>query len=527
MNDSEMQKDNGRHGYLVYNTLKRGYEVVVERDVAEKISPKVILRTEVKGMRFRILGILLVLAVAVQPVFAQAENETGITPDSFLYGLDVALDKISLLLTFDQATKSMKGLEIARERLSEVRAMALENKLQAMERAKAEHDDALTRVESSLNALERGNSTTELEDEVKIEKRLIEHGKKVKDIEGEIKVKIAVKGGVTPEQRRQVDSILSGLENKTGKVEIEIENKKNKTKVKIKEKTGKSDEEVEGEVEKVENATGVAGLKVERTADRIEDATEEITKAKARLGNETNETSKLLAEAEDHLARAQAAFNESKYGEAFGQATAALNIAKSIRKQLREGHAEKVEEELVIEVEIGGNSSKVKVEVNGTKDKFVLNTTDREAIIAEIAARTGLSADVIRGVIKFEEKAEKGEKREKELEIAVEITDGTAHVVIKMRGNETEFTLNTTDNAAIIAAISERTGLSADEIEKAIKRTVKLGTQERPKEKERKEVEERAKKEEREKLEARENRTRELEKGRNASEERNEKGKGD
>ncbi len=422
--------------------------------------------------------ILLILAVlAVQPVSAQATESTepGITPDSFLYGLDVALDKINLLLTFDQAAKSRKGLEIARERLLEVRAMAIENKFQAMERAQAEHDDALTGVESSLKALERGNLSVELEEEVEIEKRLIEHGEKVGKVEGEIKVKIEVKGGISPEQRKLVDSILSSMENKTGKVEIEIEVKKEKTKVKIREKTGMDEDEMEEEVEKLEKIKGLADLKMERAAERIEDAREEIAEAKARLGNGT---SRPLANAEEHLARAEAAFNEGKYGEAFGQATAALNIAKSVKEQLEEEEPE--EAELEIEVEIKGGRSKVEVEIDGAKDKFVLNTTDREAVIAEIAARTGLTADVVRSAVTFEE--EEGVERigRKELEIEVEISGGKALIEIKMDGNETEFVLNTTDNAAIIAAISERTGLSAEEIEKVIERSVKLGSQERP-----------------------------------------------
>lgn len=53
-------------------------------------------------------------------VFAQ-EVSAGITPDSWLYGLDVAIDQITLLLNFDNGDKARKGLEIARERLLEVK----------------------------------------------------------------------------------------------------------------------------------------------------------------------------------------------------------------------------------------------------------------------------------------------------------------------------------------------------------------------------------------------------------------------
>ncbi len=444
-------------------------------------------------MKYGIAVGLMLLLVALAPIaHAQAPTESpGVTPDSFLYGLDVALDRISFLLTFDQAAKSRKGLEIASERLLEVRAMAEENKVQAMERAQSEHDDALTRVETSLRALERDDSSVELEEEVEIERRLLEHRKKVEEVEGEIEVKIQVKGGITPEQRELINSVLSRLENRTGEVEIEIENKKDRTKVKIRERTGKSEDEVEEEVEEVERRRGLAELKEERALEAIEDAREEISEAREKLGNVS---STLLAEAGDHLARAEAAFEAGDFGRAFGQATSAANIAKSAREEHEEREEEEEEEEeLEIEVEIEGNVSKVKVEIGDAKSKFRLDTTDREAIIAEIAARTGLSADEVRSVVKFEEEEEeeheeieeeREERREeaRELSIEVVIRNGTARVEIELAGRETRFEIATTNRGEIIDAIAQRTNLTAAEIEGAIKWKAELGEQERTRE---------------------------------------------
>ncbi len=454
------------------------------------------------------VGLMLLLVAPL--VHAQAAEESpGVTPDSFLYGLDVALDRLSFLLTFDQAAKSRKGLEIARERLLEVRAMAEENKVRAMERAQAEHDDTLTRVETSLRALERDDTSVELEEEVEIEKRVIEHRKKVEEVEGEIKVKIRARGGITPEQRELIDSVLSRLQNSTGEVEIEIESKKDKTKVKIRERTGKSEEDVEEEVEMVEERRGLADLKRERALEAIEDAMEEIAEAKEKLGNVS---STLLTEAEDHLARAEEAFEAGDYGRAFGQATSAANIAKSAKEEHEEREEE---EELEIEVEIEGNVAKVEVEIGDAESKFRLETTDREAIIAEIAARTELSVEEIRSVVKFKEEEEHEEeveeeheeREERELSIEVVIRDGTARVEIEQDGRETRFDLNTTNRDAIIDTIAQRTNLTAAEIEGVIKWKAELGEQERPREgvREGETVEEERREEEREEVE--ENRT--------------------
>ncbi|NOQ55545.1 MAG: hypothetical protein GQ477_01930, partial [Nanohaloarchaea archaeon] len=70
-------------------------------------------------------------------------SEAGITPDSPFYGLDVAMDNIGLMLTFNKAKKAEKKLKIANERLKEAKMMGLGNNLGAMEKAKARHDEML------------------------------------------------------------------------------------------------------------------------------------------------------------------------------------------------------------------------------------------------------------------------------------------------------------------------------------------------------------------------------------------------
>ena len=63
----------------------------------------------------------------------------GITPDSPLWPLDVAVKRLSLLLTLDDSAKAHGALQIARERLLEVREMIMQNKLDAAAKAEEEH----------------------------------------------------------------------------------------------------------------------------------------------------------------------------------------------------------------------------------------------------------------------------------------------------------------------------------------------------------------------------------------------------
>ena len=115
--------------------------------------------------KFSIIGILLIALILPIVSSQQETNDAGTTPDSFLWGLDKAIDQLSLLLTFDKGEKAKKGIEIARERLLEVKEMVEDNKLEAAEKAKVEHGNVLIKVKESIKLLKRVNSTEEIKEE--------------------------------------------------------------------------------------------------------------------------------------------------------------------------------------------------------------------------------------------------------------------------------------------------------------------------------------------------------------------------
>jgi len=344
----------------------------------------------------------------------------GTTPDSFLYGLDTAIDNIRYLLTFDSGSKARVGLEIARERLLEVREMVVENKVNAAQKAQNEHVKTLEKVKTSITALSRDNSTEELEQEIELERELEEHEEEIETISGELKIKIEIKGGITPEQQALIDSVLNLMQNKTGEVKIKIENKKGETKIKIKAETGKAEEEIEDEIKELEERAGLSDIKQKKAEEQIDDALEELAEVKAKL-LEVNPTqvnitavNELILQSEQRLAQAQEAFNETKFGKAFGQANAAEQLAKNAEKILERFLEEEEEEENEIEVEVEGGIAKIKVEVGDLKLRYRLNTTNREEIVTDISGKTGLSADEINSIMEFEiEEAEE----EKEIEV--------------------------------------------------------------------------------------------------------------
>lgn len=156
--------------------------------------------------------------------------------------------------------------------------------------------------------------------------------------EGNLLVKVNAKGNMTDEQRSLIDYVVNLFKNQVGKLMIEISNKNGNSKIKIESETSKSREkEGDNDVER-ENKNG---KKQNKAKGQIESAAKAISEAKAKL-NASNATGnriaiKLIAEAEKHFARAKEAFDEGKFGKAFGQAKSAERLAVNAKKIIGRG----------------------------------------------------------------------------------------------------------------------------------------------------------------------------------------------
>ncbi len=311
---------------------------------------------------WKFLFLIIFSCLIAQPVFAyrisgnavltSGQNITaGITPDSPFYGIDVAMDRLRLFLTFDNVQKAKISLDIARERLMETKAMLDENKTEAASRAQREHGNSLSAVESSLIAIREKNATKELEMEVEIEKELEEHESEVEQVTKGFKIMIEAKGRFSPEQFQRIISILENLENKTVEVKIKIDLEKNETKIKIRETLTTSNEMIEKLVRDIEEKKGLINLTAARAVEKIEDAKEELDEIESKI-NETNLTqeellriSTLLDQARSHLNNSESAFDENNFGKAFGQATATESISENINRILKQAEEKEEREE--------------------------------------------------------------------------------------------------------------------------------------------------------------------------------------
>lgn len=135
-------------------------------------------RGNLKICCFMILLVLLVFSFASFPINAQSndnvEIHAGITPDNLiLWGLDIFIERIQLLLTFNQTKKLELRLEIANERLAEMEVMFAKNNTEAAEKA----EKARTREIEIIGSLGVDNAT-----KINVTEKPIEEEKPVAEI---------------------------------------------------------------------------------------------------------------------------------------------------------------------------------------------------------------------------------------------------------------------------------------------------------------------------------------------------------
>lgn len=143
-----------------------------------------------------LISIILTMVLLVIPlVIAQEEIDPGITPDmSIIYGIDRALERIRMTLTFGDEDKVNYGLKVAEERLAEIRVMHERDNLPALERAREGYGDIVDEIENK----------TEISEDVKIRVR--------ENLQGHLVILREVSSKV-PEQTRE------GLQNIIRKTE--------------------------------------------------------------------------------------------------------------------------------------------------------------------------------------------------------------------------------------------------------------------------------------------------------------------
>jgi hypothetical protein len=191
------------------------------------------------------------MTVSAQKVVSNKELEItkpGIGPDSIMYGLDRAMERISLALTFNKVKKAKKALKNAEERLAEVEDMIEKNESEEADIAQENYDEAINETEELIDEIESNEDVNTTEEALKevmgLKMKVMSHGEKVAFVKDRILERMTA-SNMSEEKIAHLTEVFERIKTKALEVENKIEQKRNRVKTKYKVMAGKTDEEIE------------------------------------------------------------------------------------------------------------------------------------------------------------------------------------------------------------------------------------------------------------------------------------------
>jgi hypothetical protein len=186
---------------------------------------------------------IALLVFTVMPLVAAEDTElevtdAGITPDSPLYGLERAMERIQLAFIRNKADRAQYKFDLAEERLAEAEVMFEENNTEAAEEAQELHDELINETEQEIEDLEsNGDNETagEALDEIEnLQLRLLNHSAKVAFVKNRILERLSQSGNVSDEQIAHLTEVFGKIIAKAQYMELKIEQKRENIRTKYK-----------------------------------------------------------------------------------------------------------------------------------------------------------------------------------------------------------------------------------------------------------------------------------------------------
>jgi len=178
-------------------------------------------------------------------------EDAGITPDSPFYGLDNAMDRLRLALTFNKEKKAEKALMISEERLAEVKAMIEANKTELAEKAQERHDLMIARAEAAAGEIEADGNEAKAELALlateRVQNRIEAHNEKVIAVKARILARQGDK--MTEEQIAHIEEVFGKIQKRMESAEENSAQRQETIRARYKALSGMSDSEIEKALE--------------------------------------------------------------------------------------------------------------------------------------------------------------------------------------------------------------------------------------------------------------------------------------
>jgi Fe2+ transport system protein B len=179
----------------------------------------------------KIIFVLALMAITMLPFAAaveQTEENVGTTPDSPMYGISKAFDRINLALTLNKAAKAEKALRLAEKRMLKVEAMIEEGKGDKSVVAQKDYEAMIDAAESAVQAINSDGTSekaiTAIEKSARLQNLLERHAQKVAEVKDRILERH--RGNMTDEQIARLEAVFDKIIEKADGLDDKIATKR-------------------------------------------------------------------------------------------------------------------------------------------------------------------------------------------------------------------------------------------------------------------------------------------------------------
>ena len=190
--------------------------------------------------------------IAPAPTEDETEVEVasaGVTPDSPLYGLDKAMERLRLAFARGEVNKAKLKLKYAEERLSETEQMLDEGNEEAAAESEEAYNEGLEETQELVEGIEAdGDEDTAeeaLNDVSEIKLGLMAHAEKVAFVKDRILDRMRA-GNASDEKIAHLEEVFGRIKAKAQETEQKMEEKRTRVRTTYKVLSGKNESELEG-----------------------------------------------------------------------------------------------------------------------------------------------------------------------------------------------------------------------------------------------------------------------------------------
>ncbi len=186
---------------------------------------------------------------------SEIQEKPSTTPGHFTWGIQRAIERIKLAMTFGAENKAAYGLQIAEKRLAEIQELAASNDTENTQKAVEAYKQQIEQIKEQIAKLKDANSEKELQKLAFFEEKLLRFEDKIQRLQSYTDTKL----NLTEDQQEKLSEILDQIKEKDEELKEKLDERGNKTK----ERFNLTKEDMLKKIEEIKSKHNITQLKQE------------------------------------------------------------------------------------------------------------------------------------------------------------------------------------------------------------------------------------------------------------------------